>query len=266
MLESVRAAPLLGPGAGIHRLDAVLAAGFAVMDRRCVVPVGGGHVIAVGTVLRLHFPVSVVVVGGCPPQHLQPFGCLIDDHVDDLGGLAEVFGQRNDVRIDAAEQEAAIILEGPDLDQVVAAVAVEGLRITGVVDLILDFQQLALVVEGPAVEGTRERRLVALLVTAKRRPAVGTCVHQRIEFAILAASDDDRLPPDVQREIVIDVRNLGFVGEIDPVALEDVFHLQLEQFLIGKHAAVQAKLLRLRIVLQRRLQLGDSRPNGRLEL
>ena len=76
-----------------------------------VVPVHRGDVVAVGAVLRLQLPVAVIDVGRRTAQHLQTLGRLVDDHVDDLGRFAEVLGQRHDIGVEAAEQEAAVALE-----------------------------------------------------------------------------------------------------------------------------------------------------------
>ena len=59
-------------------------------------------------------------------------------------------------------------------------------------------------------------------------------VRQRVELAVLAPCDDYGLAADVNRHEVIDVGNLAFVGEVDPVAFEDVLELQLEKLLVGE--------------------------------
>jgi len=56
---------------------------------------------------------------------LQPLRRLIDDHVDDLGGLPQMLAQRHHVGVQAAEQESAVGLEPGDLGQVVRALLVE---------------------------------------------------------------------------------------------------------------------------------------------
>lgn len=50
-------------------------------------------------------------------------------------------------------------------------------------------------------------------------------------------------------ERVVDVRDLGFVGEVDPVAFPDVLHLKLEQFRVGEHVAAGAEDALLGLVL-----------------
>src|SRR5690606_5463460 len=146
---------------------------------------------------------------------------------------AEVILERLDVRIEAAEQETAVALETSDLPQVVAAVGVELLGVAGVAG-ILDLQQLSVVAECPAVEGAREGRAVVGLATAQHRTAVAARVDQAVQLAFLVAADDDGLAADVRGEVVTDVRDLALVGEVDPVALEDVLHLEFEDLLVGE--------------------------------
>ena len=57
---------------------------------------------------------------------------------------------------------------------------------------------------------------------------------------LLVAGDHDRLPADVGGQVVVVVRQLALVGEVDPVALEDVLHLQLEQLGIGERLPATA--------------------------
>jgi hypothetical protein len=181
---------------------------------------------------------------------------VIDMIVDHLGRLAEVFLDRQHVRVDAAEQEAAVVGKGAELDQIVAALAIEGGRVAGVGALVLDLEQLAGVAEGPAMERAGEARLVALLEAAQHCAAMRAGVGQRVELAVLAARDDHRLPADEHRQEIIDIGDLAFVRQIDPVALVDVLQLELEQLLIGKCGAIQAIEMLLRIVLQQRFEPG----------
>ena len=45
--------------------------------------------------------------------------------------------------------------------------------------------------------------------------------------------------------------------EVDPVALEDVFHFEVEQLLVGEGGAIQLVDVFLRILVQHRLQFGE---------
>nr|GEU28163.1 hypothetical protein [Tanacetum cinerariifolium] len=242
MLERVEAAALLAPFAGIHGAD-VVRAGFrfvlAAAGGGRVVPVHGRHVVTVGAVFRLQLPVAVERVGGRAAQHFQPVRRLVGDHVDDLARLAQELGERRHVRVQAAEQETPVVLEARHLFQVVRLLLVEALGIAGALR-VLDLEQLAAVVEGPAVERTRIGGLVAALVAAQLGAAVGAGVDEGMEFALAVARDEHGLAAHVGGAVIVVVGQLAFVRQVDPVALEDVLHLQFEQGGIGKGAAVQA--------------------------
>jgi hypothetical protein len=196
-------------------------------------------VVPVGAVLGLDLPVPVVGVTGRTPQYLQTLRGLIHDHVDDLGGLPQVLEQCRDVGVEAAEEKTAVAVEPCDPGQVVRTVGVELLRITGV-PRVLDLEQPAVVAEGPPVERARQRGAVVLLAAAQHGAPMAAGIDERVEFALLVPGDDDRLPPDVGREVVADVRDLAFVREVDPVPLEDVLHFEFEEFLVGENAPVGA--------------------------
>jgi hypothetical protein len=146
--------------------------------------------------------------------------------------------QRFNFIVQRAEQETAIVFHS-DLFQVVGAFAVEGIRVTCVVG-VLDLDQLAGVVEAPAVERTGEDGLVVLLLAAEHSATVAAGVDEAVQLAILVAGDDDGLTTDVTGEVVIRVGDLAFVRQIDPVAFKDVLHLELEQLGIGEHVATTA--------------------------
>src|ERR1700731_183279 len=59
-------------------------------------------------------------------------------------------------------------------------------------------------------------------------------IDEGVDLVILVARDEDRLTADVGREIVVLVRNLALVCQIDSVALEDVLYLEFEDARIGE--------------------------------
>jgi hypothetical protein len=90
------------------------------------------------------------------------------------------------------------------------------------------------------VERAGEGAPVVLLATAEHRALVAAGVDQRVQLTFFVTRDHDRLPADVGGEVVVVVGQLALVGEVDPVALEDVLHLQLEQFGIGERLSTSA--------------------------
>src|SRR5690606_10993408 len=197
VLEGVVAALLLVPADGIHGLGVVrgFTAGAASLGGG-IVPVGCRDVVAVGAVFSLQLPVAVIGVGRGAAQHFQAFFGLVNHHVDDLGGFAQVLFQGQYVGVQRAEEETAVVLEAGDLGQVVRAVLVELLRVAGTAR-VLDLEQLAGVVEGPAVERAGEGGAVIGLATAQHGTAVAAGIDQRVQFTLLVARDDDWLAADV---------------------------------------------------------------------
>ena len=234
MLVGVEPALDLAPLAGVHGLGLVGGvAGGAAGRGRGVVPVHRGHVVAVGAVLRLDLPVAVVGVGRGAAQHLEALGGLVHDRVDHRGGVAQVLLEGQHVRVEGAEQEAAVGVEAGDLGQVVRALLVEVLRVAAVA-AVLDLEQLAGVLERPPVEGAGEGGAVVRLAPAEHRTAVGARVDDAVQLLLLVTGDDHRGAADVGGEVVAHVGDLRLVGQVHPVALEDVLHLQLEDLLVGE--------------------------------
>lgn len=150
-----------------------------------------------------------------------------------------MLGERDDVGVEAAEEEAAVALEAGDLAQIVGALGVELFGVAGAAG-ILDLEQFAVVGKRPAVEWAGQGLPVIGLAPTQHRAAVRARVDEAVELALLVAGDDDGLAADGGREVVADLRDLRFVGEVHPVALEDVFHLELEQILVGEDRPVGA--------------------------
>ncbi|MCY1226282.1 hypothetical protein D9M72_385090 [compost metagenome] len=228
----------LAPLAGVHGLGLVggVAGGAAGRGGR-IVPVHGGDVVAVCPVLGLHLPVAVVGVGGRSAQHLESLRGLVHDRVDYLGGITQVFFEREHVRLQGTKEEAAIGLEAGHFGEVVGARFIEGLRVARV-SRILHLQQLAGVLERPAVERAGESGAVVRLAAAQHGTPVRAGVDEAVEFLVLIAGDHHGGAADVGGEVVPHVGDLGFVGEIDPVAFEDVLHLQFEDLFIGENFAL----------------------------
>ncbi|EKD98039.1 MAG: hypothetical protein ACD_23C00614G0002, partial [uncultured bacterium] len=205
--------------------------------------------VAVAAVFHLQLPVAVIDVRRIAAQHFQAFRGLVHDLVDDDLGLAQVVLQGLHIGVQAAEEETLVAFKARHFLEVVRAFLVELHRIFGGL-FVLDLEQLAGVVERPAVEWAGEAALVAVLLAAQHGAAVGTGVDHGVELAVLAARDDDGLAADVRGEVVVDLGDLAFVRQVDPVAFEDVLHLQLEQIGVREDvsaAAIDAVFL---VVLQ----------------
>ena len=84
------------------------------------------------------------------------------------------------------------------------------------------------------MEGAGERRAVVLLAPTEHGTAVAAGVDQGVQLAGLVPGDHDGLTAHVGREVVVVVQQLAFVCQIDPVAFEDVLHLEFEDLRIGE--------------------------------
>src|SRR6516225_5534967 len=81
-----------------------------------------------------------------------------------------------------------------------------------------------------------------------------TCIEKCVEFTLAVPRDDDRLTADIAGDVIVVVRDLALVGEVNPVSLPDVLHLQLEQVRIREDVAAATEGTRLGIVLKRAFQ------------
>jgi hypothetical protein len=160
--------------------------------------------------------------------------------IDDDLGLAEVILERHDVFVQAAKEEASIVLEARDFLQIVRAMRIELHRILGGL-LVFYLQKLAGIGECPAVKRTGEAAFVAVLATAKHRAFVRASVADRVQFAGFVTRDDDRLAANPRGVVIVIVRNLAFVCEIHPIALEDVLHLEHVQIGVREDVATAAE-------------------------
>ena len=98
------------------------------------------------------------------------------------------------------------------------------------------------------MERTGERAAVIRLASADHCAAVRARVDETVQLAVTVAGDDHRLAAYIGGEVVAGVRQLALVGEVDPIALEDVLHLQLEDVFVGEDAAVGAIHARLGVI------------------
>ncbi|MDT4843015.1 hypothetical protein FQZ97_769320 [compost metagenome] len=90
------------------------------------------------------------------------------------------------------------------------------------------------------MEGAGEGGLVALADAGEGGAAVLAGVDQGMQLAVAVAGDDHRLAAGAQGHEVMLVGDLALVTGVDPVLLEDQFHLQVEQIRRGEHVAGNA--------------------------
>ncbi len=100
------------------------------------------------------------------------------------------------------------------------------------------------------MEGAGIGGFVAALVAAERRAAVAAGIDEGVQLAAPAARNEDGLPAHIGSEVIVVVRDLALVRQVDPVALEDVLHLKLEHLGIGEDVAADAVDPRRGVILQ----------------
>src|SRR5690554_5052126 len=128
------------------------------------------------------------------------------------------------------------------------AVLLEAIRV-GTSLFVLGLEQLAVVLEGPAMEGAGEGTLVATLLAAQGGATVGTGVDQAVQLTLLVTGDHHRLAAHGHGHEVARLGDLALMGQEQPVAFEDVLHLQFEEGRVGEHAAMAAEDALLGVVL-----------------
>ena len=92
--------------------------------------------------------------------------------------------------------------------------------------------------------------LVRALVAAEHCTAVTARIDEGVQLAGAAAGDKDRLTAHRGGEVVVVVRDLALVGEVDPIALEDMLHFEFEDIWIRKDIPSDAVGAAGRIILQ----------------
>ncbi|MCY1403488.1 hypothetical protein D9M71_186720 [compost metagenome] len=210
---------------------------LAMLHRGDVVVVHGADVITVQTVFVLQLPVTVVAVGRLAGQYFQlARRGLRDHHVEEHFGIAQVVFQRiAAIDVQANEHEAFVAFD-PGLLQA-AGCLVEAFRIFA---RGLDLDQAAITFVAPGMERTGEGRLIAVADASQGRAPVLASIDQRVELIVAIAGDDHGLTTRTHRQKVIGVGDFTLVAGVDPVLLEDQFHLQVEQFRLGEDVAGDA--------------------------
>ena len=79
-------------------------------------------------------------------------------------------------------------------------------------------------------------------------------IDEGVQLTVAIAGNEDGLMAYIGREIVVLVRDLALVRQINPVALEDVHYLEFEDFRIGEDVATDAVDTVHRVILHRRVE------------
>src|SRR5699024_10355885 len=236
--EGEVAATLVAPLTSAHRAGFILGLTGVTTRRGCrIVPVGGGHVVAIGTVFCLQLPVAVIGVGGRTTQYFQAVWGVVNEHVQDGAVVAEVLIEFHDIWDQGTKEEAAVAFKAWDATQVMAAIGAEVFWVSTIF-LVLDLKQATVIGEGPAVERTGDGGAVVRLAAAQHRTTVGTRINQRVELTIFGAGDHDGLAANIGGVVVTNVWNLGLMRKENPVTFEDVAHFQVKKLFMGEHLAV----------------------------
>ena len=95
---------------------------------------------------------------------------------------------------------------------------------------------------------TGQHPLVAAFKLADGRPSVRTGVDERAELACLIAHQEDRLAAHAGRKEIVGPGKLALMRQVDPTALEDMLHLQIEDARVPEYVPVHRKHTLLRPV------------------
>ena len=195
--------------------------------------------VAVAGIVVGELPVALVLEPVGLAHHDLAAGIAVEPFVDRAGDAAEIIEQRRRVGIERAEDEAAIAVDARHLRDVEFCV----LEIAGIAVRPRHRAQLAGVEEAPAVIRADELEGVAALEPAERGAAMGAAVEQRADFSVGIAQQDDRPQAELGGDVIVVVRDLAVVAEIDPDRAPDVGQLRLEDRRVGVDQAVDAVLL-----------------------
>jgi hypothetical protein len=103
------------------------------------------------------------------------------------------------------------------------------------------------------VERAGEDDPAAAFEAAEHGAAVAARVDKGVQLAIAVTRDKYRLAAHISREVIVLVGDLALVREIDPVALEDVLHLEFEDLRVGEDVPCHLVGAGPGIVLDRRI-------------
>ena len=224
---------------GVQGLHLVRARARAALDDTHKGAVDHVEMIAVYAVFHLEFPVAVIGVIRATGDHLPAIRGLVGQHVNDRQGRGQVVFEGGYGGVERAEQKAFVIGQPGDGREAVRLFLERG-RI-GTVGVILDADQRAGSIERPAVIRTGQHPLVAAFEWAYGGSSVRTGVDERADLTGLVAHQEDRLAAHADRKEIVGSGKLALMRQVDPTALEDMLHLQIEDARIPEYVPVHRK-------------------------
>ena len=190
--------------------------GRFIVDRLHPRLVHDREVIEVGRVLELDLPVALEPELVLTVRLDRVAGALFHEQVDPRLRAAEEILERFDRIVEAREDQPLVHADAQLHERQVAFLAHAFVAVA-----VRQRAQRAVERVRPAVIRAREALRVALVRFAHGRAAMAAAVLQHVDLAGLVAHDDHRLAADRRRDEVARVRQLAFVRDPDPGAVED---------------------------------------------
>src|ERR1700723_3349694 len=134
-----------------------------------------------------------------------------------------MFPKRRSFRGERAKHEAAIGLHAGDMAKSQPGLVGSFIAVRKCVT-----DKTAVISEGPGVERTGEGPRVALVVGADLVAAMRTAIEQEVDPALLVPRHDDGLRTDRFGDVIVGIRHLALMADIDPGAIPDILQFGLE--------------------------------------
>ena len=224
---------------GVQRLYLVRARARTALDHTHKGAVDHIEMIAIHTVFHLEFPVAVIGVVRAAGDHLPAVRGLVGQHVDERQGRSQVVFKGGYVGVERTEQKAFVIGQSGDGREAVRLFLERG-RI-GAVGMVPDADQRAGGIERPAVIRTGQHPPVAAFELAHGGAPVRAGVNERTDLAGPVTHEEDRLAAHAGRKEIVRSGKLALMCQVDPTALEDMPHLQVEDARVPEHVPVYRK-------------------------
>ena len=195
------------------------------------------RVVAVGLVLEEHLPVG-------PDLVLQPPGRQLDlvlrrqpgQAVEHRGRRAQVLGETRPLRGETPEHEAVDARHARDPPE--AELLLRRRPAIAALERVAE-QRAGVAVRPPVVRAAKSAGVAPLRIADQVRP-VGAAVEQQVDLTPPVAGHDHRLRPDRLENVVVGLRDLARVPDVDPRPVPDPFQLLGEDRRVRVERAVDA--------------------------